>query len=89
MGGAGVRGITCLGGSAACHGTGRRGEKSRLLVMGLGGVAVAAVVAAVVAVVRQQWEQEQGKCTKSCGRLGRVVRWGGCSVRVAAREAVA
>jgi hypothetical protein len=57
------------------------------------GVAVAAVVtavvAAVVAVVRQRWEQEQGKCTKACGRLGRVVRWGGCSVRVAAREAVA
>ena len=50
---------------------------------------VAAVVAAVVAVVRQRWEQEQGECTKACGRLGRVVRWGGCSVRVAAREAVA
>ena len=39
MGGAGVRGTTCLGGSAACHGTGRRGEKRRLLVMGLVGAA--------------------------------------------------
>jgi hypothetical protein len=52
-------------------------------------VAVVGVVVAVVAVVRQQWEQEQGECTKACGRLGRVVRWGGGSVRVAAREAVA
>ena len=49
MGGAGVRGVTCLGGSAACHGTGRRGEKSRLRVMGLVGAARGVIAAEAAA----------------------------------------